>query len=137
MSSKFALEGLSESVAYEVEQFGIKVILIEPGVIKTNFDSNLKIGKGVATTTNTTTNGRDSPYADITKKRMRDSTRFENGLPPIEVSKVILRAITSTSKNIPPESRYLVGEDAFKLMEIRKSKSDKEFRRLVMEGVLK
>ena len=138
VSSKFALEGLSESVAYEVEQFGIKVILIEPGVIKTNFDSNLKIGKGVATTTNTTTNDRDSPYTDITKKRIAGfKPRFENGLPPIEVSKVILRAITSTSKNIPPESRYLVGEDAFKLMEIRKSKSDKEFRRLVMEGVLK
>jgi len=40
VSSKFALEGLSESIAYEVEQFGIKVILIEPGVIKTNFDKN-------------------------------------------------------------------------------------------------
>ena len=45
VSSKFALEGLSESMAYEIEQFGIKVILIEPGVIKTNFDNNLKIGK--------------------------------------------------------------------------------------------
>jgi short-subunit dehydrogenase len=47
VSSKFALEGLSESMAYEIEQFGIKVILIEPGVIKTNFDNNLKIGKKV------------------------------------------------------------------------------------------
>ena len=45
VSSKFALEGLSESMAYEIEQFGIKVILIEPGVIKTNFENNLKIGK--------------------------------------------------------------------------------------------
>jgi NAD(P)-dependent dehydrogenase (short-subunit alcohol dehydrogenase family) len=34
VSSKFALEGLSESMAYEIEQFGIKFILIEPGVIK-------------------------------------------------------------------------------------------------------
>src|SRR5919197_4455747 len=66
VSSKFALEGLSESMAYELEQFGIKVILIEPGVIKTNFDSNLKIGKNVST--NITTNGRKSPYADITEK---------------------------------------------------------------------
>ncbi len=75
VSSKFALEGLSESIAYEVEQFGIKVILIEPGVIKTNFDSNLMIGKGVSTTTTTatTTHGRDLPYADITKKELRDS----------------------------------------------------------------
>jgi NAD(P)-dependent dehydrogenase (short-subunit alcohol dehydrogenase family) len=140
VSSKFALEGLSESIAYEVEQFGIKVILIEPGVIKTNFDSNLKIGNGVptTTTTTTTTHGRDSPYADITKKRIAGfKPRFENGSPPIEVAKVILRAITSTSKNVLPESRYLVGEDAFKLIEIRKSKSDKEFRKLVMDGVLK
>jgi NAD(P)-dependent dehydrogenase (short-subunit alcohol dehydrogenase family) len=134
VSSKFALEGLSESMAFELEQFGIKVILIEPGVIKTNFDSNLKIGKGVSDTK--TTNGNDSPYADLTEKRIAGfKPRFENGLPPIEVAKVILRAITS--KNVPPESRYLVGDDASKLMEIKKSKSDKEFRRLMMEGVLK
>jgi NAD(P)-dependent dehydrogenase (short-subunit alcohol dehydrogenase family) len=35
-STKFAVEGLSESMAYELEPFGIKVILIEPGDIKTN-----------------------------------------------------------------------------------------------------
>jgi NAD(P)-dependent dehydrogenase (short-subunit alcohol dehydrogenase family) len=134
VSSKFALEGLSESMAYELEQFGIKVILIEPGVIKTNFDSNLRIGKGVSDTK--TTDANDSPYVDITEKRIAGfKPRFENGLPPIEVAKVILRAITS--KNVPPESRYLVGDDAFKLMKIKKSKSDKEFRKLVMEGVLK
>jgi NAD(P)-dependent dehydrogenase (short-subunit alcohol dehydrogenase family) len=133
VSSKFALEGLSESMAYEVEQFGIKVILIEPGVIKTNFDKNLKIGKDVSTIA---TNGSDSSYADLTEKRIAGfKPRFDNGLPPIEVAKVISKAITS--KNVPQESRYLVGDDAFKLMEIRKSKSDKEFRRLVMEGVLK
>ena len=133
-SSKFALEGLSESMAYEIEPFGIKVILIEPGVIKTNFDGNLKIGKKVSTTA--TTNNRNSPYADITEKRIAGfKPRFENGSPRIEVAKVILNVITS--KNVPPESRYLVGNDAFKLIEIRKNKPDKEFRRLVMEGVLK
>ena len=58
VSSKFALEGLSESMAYEVEQFGIKVILVEPGVIKTNFANNIKIGKRVnnsSSHTNTST----------------------------------------------------------------------------------
>jgi NAD(P)-dependent dehydrogenase (short-subunit alcohol dehydrogenase family) len=132
VSSKFALEGLSESMAYELGHFGIKVILIEPGVIKTNFDNNLKIGKNVSTTTN----DYCSPYAEITEKRIAAfKPRFKNGSSPIEVAKVILNAITS--RNVPPESRYLVGNDAFKLMEIRKNKSDKEFRRLVMEGVLK
>ena len=136
VSSKFALEGLSESIAYELEPFGINVILVEPGVIKTNFDSNLKIGKNVSTTTATTTSNRNSPYANITEKRIAAfKPRFENASPPIEVAKVILNVITS--KNVQPGSRYLVGNDAFKLMEIRKNKSDKEFRRLVMEAVLK
>jgi NAD(P)-dependent dehydrogenase (short-subunit alcohol dehydrogenase family) len=131
VSSKFALEGLSESMAYEIDQFGTKVVLIEPGVIKTNFDHNLKLGKKVSTT-----NDRNSPYADITEKRIAGfKPRFENGIPAIEVAKVILKAITS--KNVPSESRYLVGNDALKLMEIRKNRSDREFRRLVMEGVLK
>jgi len=134
VSSKFALEGLSESIAYEVEQFGIKVILIEPGVIKTNFDKNLKIAKKASN--NTTTNGSNSPYADITEKRIAGfKPRFESGSSSIEVAKVILKSVTS--KNPPSELRFMVGDDAFKLMEIRKNKSDKEFRKLVMEGVLK
>ena len=42
VSSKFALEGLSESISYELGPHGIKVILIEPGVINTNFVPNIK-----------------------------------------------------------------------------------------------
>ena len=40
-STKFALEGLSESLAYEIEPYGIKLILIEPSVINTNFVENI------------------------------------------------------------------------------------------------
>jgi NAD(P)-dependent dehydrogenase (short-subunit alcohol dehydrogenase family) len=128
VSSKFALEGLSESIAYETEQFRIKVILIEPGVIKTNFDNNLKIGKRVAAT------DPNSPYAEITKRRILGfKPRFEKGSHPKEVAKAILRAIESENS---PELRHLVGNDAFKLMEIRKNTSDKEFRKLVMKSVL-
>ena len=43
VSTKFALEGLSESLAYEVEQYGIKVVLVEPGVINTKFVENIII----------------------------------------------------------------------------------------------
>jgi short-subunit dehydrogenase len=42
VSTKFALEGLSESISYELQSYGIKVILIEPGVINTNFVPNIK-----------------------------------------------------------------------------------------------
>jgi hypothetical protein len=79
---------------------------------------------------------RNSLYADIIQKRLAGfKPRFKNGLPAIDVAKVILNTITS--RNVPSETRYLVGNDALKLMEIRKNKSDKEFRRLVMQGVLK
>jgi NAD(P)-dependent dehydrogenase (short-subunit alcohol dehydrogenase family) len=128
VSSKFALEGLSESMAYEVEQFGIKVILIEPGVIKTNFDNNLKIGKTVSIDHN-------SPYKEITRKRLSGfKPRFENGSPPLDVAKIILKAIRS--ENSAQKLRYPVGDDAFKLIEIRKNTSDKEFGRLIIKTVL-
>jgi short-subunit dehydrogenase len=39
-ASKFALEGLSESMIYELKEFGIATVIIEPGVIKTNFVEN-------------------------------------------------------------------------------------------------
>ena len=45
VSSKFALEGLSESMAYEIEQFGIKTVLVEPGFVRTNFAENIAIAK--------------------------------------------------------------------------------------------
>lgn len=60
VSSKFAIEGLSESISYELAEFGIKVIVVEPGVVKTNFFQNLKI-KG---------NDTKSPYYELMKKRV-------------------------------------------------------------------
>ena len=132
VSSKFALEGFTESMAYEIEQFGIKVILIEPGVIKTNFNNNIKIGKRVAINSN-------SPYGEMTQKRIsRFKPRFESGTPPIEVAKVILKTITS-AKNQSSSSdklRYIVGNDDLKLMEIKNNMSDEEFRKIIIKGVL-
>src|SRR6476620_8150403 len=45
VSTKFAVEGLSESMSYELEPFGIKVVLVEPGVIRTNFGQAMVIAK--------------------------------------------------------------------------------------------
>jgi len=61
--SKFALEGLSESMQYEVEQFGIRIILIEPGVVKSHFWDNLKMASKAQRS--------DSPYLEMMQK-----TRF-------------------------------------------------------------
>jgi NAD(P)-dependent dehydrogenase (short-subunit alcohol dehydrogenase family) len=135
VSSKFALEGLSESLKYEVQDFGIYVILIEPGVIKTNFIKNLKIGKQVITSKNgdVNTSSTDLPYAEIFQKRISAfKPRFEKGSSPKEVADTILEAVTSDK----PKFRYIVGQDASKLMEIRKNTSDEEFGKIVMNSVL-
>jgi NAD(P)-dependent dehydrogenase (short-subunit alcohol dehydrogenase family) len=63
VSSKFALEGLVESLRYEVQPFGIHVSLIEPRVIKTNFVNNMKIGKNVITSS--ISNNDNSSYVEI------------------------------------------------------------------------
>ena len=135
VSSKFALEGLSESLKYEVQDFGIYVILIEPGVIKTNFIKNLKIGKQVITTENSDVNTSSAalPYTDITQKRISAfKPRFEKGSSPKEVADTILEAVTSDK----PRFRYIVGQDASKLMDIRKNTSDEEFGKIVMNSVI-
>src|SRR6476661_2809843 len=82
VSSKFALEGLSESMAYEIEQFGIKVVLLEPGYIKTNVANSFKTGKNVVVTA---ANNKNSPYAELTQNRIAAlGPRVEAGLDPID-----------------------------------------------------
>ena len=131
VSSKFALEGLVESLRYEVQPLGIHVCLIEPGVIKTNFVNNMKIGKNVITSS--ISNNDNSPYVEIIQKRISAfKPRFEKGSSAGEVADMVLEAVTSDN----PKARYLVGEDALKMMEKRKNTADEEFARLVMNSVL-
>ena len=127
-STKFALEGLSEALQYEVDQFGIKVILIEPGIIKTNFLDNIKRAKR-ATDPN-------SPYNELLQRRIeRLKILFENGTAPEEVAKVILKAVTSDN-NEKLDLRYVVGSDANSLLEKRKSMSEREFSKFMSQNVL-
>ena len=119
--TKFALEAISDSLSYEVEQFGIKIIVIEPGVVKTNFGKSMKkIEK---------TMNPDSPYAKLVE--VRESTRKErvqnSSVTPDEVAKVILQAVTSSN----PNARYVVGNDASGLLEAKNKMTDSEFRDLM------
>lgn len=130
-SSKFALEGLTESLGYEIQNFGIHVILIEPGVIRTNFLNSMKLGKNVITPENES--NTNSPYIEMIQKRISAfKPRFEKGSSPIEVAEVVLEAATSQD----PKPRYLIGNDAMKMMEKRKDTADEEFGRLIMDSVL-
>ena len=115
ISSKFALEGLSESMRFEFAPFGVDVIIIEPGVIKTNFMINMKMAKK---------SELDTVYKDITTKVVSGVKMMaEMGTPPKEVANTIVKAI----KDKKPLPRYIVGNDASMFLEAKKSKTDIEF----------
>jgi short-subunit dehydrogenase len=122
--SKFALEGITESLSYEVEQFGIKTILIESGIVKTNFANNIKkIGKTLKP---------DSPYAKLVEIREanRRSMVESGSINPEEVATIILNAVTSDS----PDLRYVVGNTAARLLESRKNMPETEFKTFMMKN---
>jgi NAD(P)-dependent dehydrogenase (short-subunit alcohol dehydrogenase family) len=84
-STKYALESLSDALRYELQPFGIDVALIEPGVIRTNFEATAVSGlEGFAA----------SPYGGAMAKYDRMSKladRFASN--PIVVAKAIARAV--------------------------------------------
>jgi NAD(P)-dependent dehydrogenase (short-subunit alcohol dehydrogenase family) len=123
VSTKFALEGLSESIAYELDQFGIKVILVEPGVIRTNFDSGMVMAKKSQNTT--------SPYFNMTKKMdtvFRQLLR--NSSPPSLVADVVSQAVKSENPNL----RYLAGKDVEQWADQKKKMSDSEFFNIMKQS---
>ena len=124
ISTKFAVEGLSESMSYELEPFGIKVILVEPGVIRTNVFKNIVTAKK--------SQNPNSPYSQIMQKM---STSFEHMLEnasssPDLVAKVVLQAVTSEN----PSLRYLAGKDVERWIEAKRSMSDDEFYKMVKQS---
>ena len=127
VSSKFALEGLSESMSYELEPFGIRVVIIEPGVIRTNFKKNSVMSK------KSLDNSSISPYSSIIQKMDASiSSIVEHATPPEEVAKAILHPVISNN----PELRYLVGNDIIMMAETKKSMSDEDFRKMMMQNII-
>jgi NAD(P)-dependent dehydrogenase (short-subunit alcohol dehydrogenase family) len=126
VSTKFAVEGLSESMAYELEPFGIKVVLVEPGVIRTNFANAMVVAKK--------SQDPNSPYSQIMQKMATSFEHMmENGSSPDLVAKVVLKAVTSEN----PSLRYLAGKDIETWMEGKRNMSDEEFYKMMKQDLMK
>ena len=94
-ASKFAIEGVMESLRMEVHKFGIKVVLVEPGDFKTNFTKNRK--KSLK---------KSSEYYTLEKNATSVFEHDEqNGSDPVIVAKIIEKIINSKH----PKLRYRVG----------------------------
>jgi len=113
--TKFAVEGISESLNYEVEQFGGQVKIVEPGMISTDFagrsfdfsnDENL------------------SEYQNIVGALIKAMpVMTQNASPASIVAEVIFEAATDGKKQL----RYTAGEDAKMLIANRQQYDDAEF----------
>jgi NAD(P)-dependent dehydrogenase (short-subunit alcohol dehydrogenase family) len=126
VSSKFALEGLSESMAFEVEQFGIKTVLVEPGFIRTNFAENIVTAKKAQ--------DPNSPYSQMMMQMKSSSHRrrmIENAPDADLVASVIVEAATAKEPNL----RYLAGKDVQQMVAAKKSMSDEEFQNMIRQSV--
>jgi NAD(P)-dependent dehydrogenase (short-subunit alcohol dehydrogenase family) len=126
VSSKFALEGLSESMAYEIEQFGIRTVLVEPGFVRTNFGENIVITKKAQ--------DPNSPYSQMMMQMKSSSYRrrmIENASDADLVASVVVEAATAKEPNL----RYLAGKDVQQMVAAKKSMSDEEFQKMIRQGV--
>src|ERR687895_413740 len=126
VSTKFAVEGLSESISYELEPFGIKVVIVEPGVIRTNFFDGLVVAKK--------SQDPNSPYSQIMQKI---ATGFEEMMKnasssPDLVAKVVLNSIRDEN----PSLRYLAGSDVETWLGGKRKMADEELYKMMKQNLM-
>ncbi len=121
-ASKWALECAGEALAHEVARFGIRVVNVEPGVVKTNiFDNSAEA----------TRYDKASPYQPIMRRNGKFyAAGFRDPAWPDEVAETILAAITSDEYRL----RWPVGKDAISFSEGRRKIRDETW--IAMGGEL-
>jgi NAD(P)-dependent dehydrogenase (short-subunit alcohol dehydrogenase family) len=105
-ASKFALEALTDALRLELYPWGIQVVSIQPGVIRTDFGTSA-LQRADALLPRLSDEIHDLYGETIAKERGR-ATQSGQGIPPEDVAKVILKAAQARH----PRTRYLVGQDA-------------------------
>lgn len=125
VSSKFAVEGFSESLMYELSPFGIKVIIIEPGVVKTNFFRNCVISEE-------STKNRSLYSRSLDKIQKNIDLMQEHATSPTDVAKIILQVLSTDE----PKQRYIVGNDVAMILEAKRNLSDIEFKKMMMQNII-
>ncbi|MCA9522279.1 MAG: SDR family NAD(P)-dependent oxidoreductase, partial [Myxococcales bacterium] len=122
-ATKHALEGWSDCLRLELAPFGIDVIIVEPGVILTEFGDHL-VEPMLKRSGHTA-------YGDLARK-VADATRASyeagGGSPPALIAKLIVKAIASRR----PRTRYVAGKFAKPLIAVRKWLGDRVYDKAVM-----
>jgi NAD(P)-dependent dehydrogenase (short-subunit alcohol dehydrogenase family) len=120
-ATKYALEGLSDSLRMELREFNIDVVLVQPGAIKTEWT-------GIARKKLIEVSG-DTAYGDLARKHASLFDRAEKmGSDPMVIARIILKSINSRR----PKTRYVAGAGAKPALFMRKVLSDRMFDRVMI-----
>ena len=120
-ATKYAVEAISDALRVEVKPFGIDVILVEPGLIRTNFESRMNEGLEAGTARK----GSATAYADLLAASEKTTTGgYANDFMatgPETVAAVIVKAV----QTLRPRSRYVVTPAAKVLINLRRFGGDR------------
>lgn len=123
-ASKFAVEALSDNLRMELKPFGIDVIVIEPGGIKTEW--------GNIAMENLAKSSSNGPYKNTAQKMVSLNKKFEKRMPePVVIANLVFKAISAEK----PKTRYHAGFMAGPILMAKKILSDRLFDRMMMSQV--
>lgn len=119
--TKFAVEGISEALSFEMEQIGVRVKIVEPGLIATDFGGR---------SFDFSNNEEMAEYQPIIGALFKSFQAMgSNASPATLVADVIYQAATDESKTL----RYRAGLDAERLLDNRKNLDEEEFVGMVKQ----
>lgn len=126
-ATKHALEGWSDCLRLELQPFGIDVVIIQPGMIRTGF--------GEVLSGPLTEHVQSEAYGRLAG-RVLEATETSYSRPggysqPVVVARAVSKAVAATR----PRTRYVVGALAWPLMTLRKLVSDRMFDRILMSQI--
>lgn len=126
-ATKHALEGWSDSLRMEVEAFGIDVVIIEPGAIKTEFVDVMN-----QPMLDRSANG---PYENLAKSMAKAAEESYSKKGRHSGPEVIANTISKAIKAKRPKTRYASGAMAGLVLFMRRWLSDRAFQKVMMSQV--
>ena len=120
-ASKHAVEALSDALYYELQPFGIRVVLIEPGGFETEIETNSRPARRFT---------EGSVYLETQRRFAEALERLPGGWLRAD-AKIVADVIVEAAKSEQPQRRYLVGQDAELIGGLHKKMSDDEFEKAV------